>query len=381
MSDGRFDRSSSFVRRVPEPILPAPIFSRGALAWVRANLFPSWLSGALTLLTLALCLWFIPPLIAWATIDAVWSAPDGALCRAHQDGACWAFIAQKMDYFRYGSYPQSERWRVDVTEIVGAGLIVWLLWPRAPRRAIGAALFFIAFPILAFVLLRGSDRLSLPIVDTVLWGGIFVSLLTALVGIVFSLPLGVLLALGRRSHLPVVKLASVMFIEFVRGVPFITVLFMANFMLPLFLPEGWAPDRLLRPLVGTALFAAAYMAEEVRGGLQSIGKGQFEGAMALGLSFWRMMGLVILPQALTLVIPGIVNTFIGLFKDTTLVSVVGLPDFLATVENAFKDTAWFGPTIAPTGYAFAALFFFVFCFAMSRYQAYMERRLGRGRAR
>jgi general L-amino acid transport system permease protein len=375
------DAPAAYLRIVPEPTLPAPVFSRGALAWLRQNLFSSWLSSAFTVALLALCLWLIPPLMGWATINAVWSAPDGAHCRAHQDGACWAFIAQKMDYFRYGSYPQTERWRVDATEIVGGALIVWLLWPRAPRRGIGAALFFIAFPILAFVLLRGSDWLGLTIVDTVLWGGIFVSLLTALVGIVFSLPLGVLLALGRRSRLPVVKLASTIYIEFVRGVPFITVLFMANFMLPLFLPESWTPDRLLRPLVGTALFAAAYMAEEVRGGLQSINKGQFEGAMALGLNFWKMMGLVILPQALTLVIPGIVNNFIGLFKDTTLVSVVGLLDFLATVENASKDTVWIGPTIAPTGYAFAALFYFVFCFAMSRYQTYMERRLAAGRRR
>jgi general L-amino acid transport system permease protein len=381
LTDARLDVSLPYVRAAPEPVLPAPIFSRGAIAWLRANLFSSWISSALTIVTLGLCLWLIPPLVAWATIDAVWSAPDGALCRAHQDGACWAFIAQKMNYFRYGSYPQTERWRVDLTELVGAALIVWLLWPRAPRRAIGAGLFFIAFPIFAFILLRGSEWLALPIVDTVLWGGIFISLLTALVGIVFSLPLGVLLALGRRSRLPIVKLASVIYIEFVRGVPFITVLFMANFMLPLFLPDGWAPDRLLRPLIGTALFAAAYMAEEVRGGLQSIGKGQFEGAMALGLNFRRMMGLVILPQALTLVIPGIVNNFIGLFKDTTLVSIVGLLDFLATVENAFKDTVWIGPTIAPTGYAFAALFYFAFCFAMSRYQAYMERRLGQGRRR
>ncbi len=381
MTDARLDVSLSYLRIASEPELPAPIFSRGALAWARDNLFSSWLSSALTLLVVALCLWLIPPLIAWATVDAIWSAPDGALCRAHQDGACWAFIAHKIDYFRYGSYPQAERWRVDATEIIGAVLIGWLLWPRAPRRGVGAALFFVAFPILAYLLLRGADRLGLPIVDTVLWGGIFVSLLTALVGIVFSLPLGVLLALGRRSRLPAVKLASILYIEFVRGVPFITVLFMANFMLPLFLPEGWAPDRLLRPLVGTVLFAAAYMAEEVRGGLQSVGKGQFEGAMALGLGYWRMMGLIILPQALTLVIPGVVNNFIGLFKDTTLVSVVGLLDFLATVENAFKDTVWIGPTIAPTGYAFAALFYFVFCFAMSRYQALMERRLGKGRGR
>jgi general L-amino acid transport system permease protein len=371
----------AYLRTAPEPTLPAPIFSRGALAWMRENLFSSWSSSAMTLILLALCLWLIPPVVAWATINAIWLAPDGALCRAHQDGACWAFVAQKMDYFRYGSYPQSERWRVDLTEIVGAVLIVLLLWPRARRRDIGAGLFFVGFPVLAFFLLRGSDWLGLPVVDTVLWGGIFVSLLTALVGIVFSLPLGVLLALGRRSSLPVVKLASIIYIEFVRGVPFITVLFMANFMLPLFLPENWTPDRLLRPLIGTVLFAAAYMAEEVRGGLQSINKGQFEGAMALGLNFWRMMGLVILPQALTLVIPGIVNNFIGLFKDTTLVSVVGLLDFLATVENASKDTVWIGPTIAPTGYAFAALFYFVFCFAMSRYQAFMERRLAAGRRR
>ena len=226
-----------------------------------------------------------------------------------------------------------------------------------------------------------SPWLGLPVVDTGSWGGIFVSLLTALIGIVFSLPLGVLLALGRRSKLPVVKLASIIFIEFVRGVPFITILFMANNMLPLFLPDNWAPDRLLRPLVGTALFAAAYMAEEVRGGLQSMPMGQFEGAQALGLNFRLMTGLIILPQALTMVIPGIVNTFIGLFKDTTLVSVVGVLDFLETMQNAFKDTLWSGPTIQATGYAFAGIFYFVFCYAMARYSAATERRLAAGRQR
>jgi general L-amino acid transport system permease protein len=371
----------SFVRVTPEPVLPAPIFSRGALAWIRDNLFSSIWSAILTIVLIALCLWVIPDLLAWATTKAVWSATDGGLCRAHQDGACWAFIGRKLDYFRYGSYPEDERWRVDATEIFGAVLIAWLLWPRAPRRNIGVALFFVVYPALAFILLHGSVSIGLPIVDTVLWGGIFVSLLTALVGIVFSLPLGVLLALGRRSELPIVKAASVIYIETIRGVPFITVLFMANTMLPLFIPEAWAPDRLLRPLVGTALFAAAYLAEEVRGGLQLMPKGQFEGAMALGLNYRRMMSLVILPQALTLVIPGIVNNFIGLFKDTTLVSVVGTLDFLETVENAAKDPVWIGPTIAATGYAFAALFYFVFCFGMSRYSLAMERRLAAGRQR
>ena len=181
-----------------------------------------------------------------------------------------------------------------------------------------------------------------------------------MVGIVFSLPLGVLLALGRRSPLPVVRVASVVFIEFVRGVPFITILFMANNLLPLFLPETWAPDRLLRPLAGIAIFSAAYMAEEVRGGLQPLGKGQYEGAKALGLNYPRMMALVVLPQALTLVIPGIVNNFIGLFMDTTLVSIVGVTDFLEAMNNAIKDPVWSGPTIMVTGYVFAGIFYFCF---------------------
>ena len=371
-------RDVAYVRRETGPILTPPLASRGAIGWLRANLFSSWTSGAATLLIGAFCVWALPEVFAWATTRAVWSAPDGALCRAHQDGACWAFVAQKFNYFRYGSYPASERWRVDAVEAIGALLIVWLLWPRARRRGVGALLFFVAYPAVGFVLLRGAPGLRLPLIDTQLWGGIFVSLLTALVGIVFSLPLGVLLALGRRSRLPIVKAASVVFIECVRGVPFIAVLYMAENMLPLFLPPGWAPDRFLPPLVGTVLFAAAYLAEEVRGGLQALPRGQYEGAMALGLGYWRMTGLIILPQALTLIIPGIVNNFIGLFKDTTLIASVGMVDFLAAIDNGLKDPAWSGPTLLTSGYTFAALFYFVFCYAMSRYSASVERRLALG---
>jgi general L-amino acid transport system permease protein len=371
----------AFVRAQSEPELPPPLFSRGVLAWLRENLFSSVSSTLVTFALGALLLWLAPPLIAWATVKAIWVAPDGALCRQHQDGACWAFIAQKAGYLSYGSYPQSERWRVNFVEVLGAALIVWLMWPRLPAKRLAALAFFVAFPLLSFVLLVGAPPLGLPHVDTLLWGGVLVTLVTALVGIVVSLPLGVLLALGRRSGLPVVRLASVLFIEFVRGVPFITVLFMANNMLPLFLPPGWEPDRFLRPLVGIALFSAAYMAEEVRGGLQTLPRGQYEGAMALGLDYWRMMRLVVLPQALALVIPGIVNNFIGLFKDTTLVAIVGINDFLATMDNAFKDTLWSGPTLQATGYAFAALFYFVFCYAMSAYSAGVERRVGAGRRR
>ena len=372
-------RPIAYVREAPEPEEPPPVLSSGAWAWARANLFSSIGSTLVTIGCAALVVYLLPQLVAWATTRAVWSASDGALCRQHQDGACWAFVVAKWDYLRFGSYPVAERWRVDVTEAVGAALIIWLLWMNAPQRVWGAFLFFVVYPILTLILLRGSSWLGLPIVDTQLWGGIFVSLLTAVVGIVFSLPLGVLLALGRRSPLPAVRAASIVFIEFVRGVPFITVLFMANNLLPLFVPETWTPDRLLRPLAGIIIFSAAYMAEEVRGGLQSLGRGQYEAAMALGLNYARMTALVILPQALTLVIPGIVNNFIGLFMDTTLISVVGATDFLEAINNAIKDPVWAGPTIMVTSYVFAGIFYFAFCFGMARYSAHIERVLAEGR--
>jgi general L-amino acid transport system permease protein len=371
--------SLAYVREAPEHEEAPPILSSGALAWARANLFSSVGSTFVTIGCLALVAYWLPRLVAWATTYAVWSASDGAACRQYQDGACWAFVIAKWDYLRFGSYPVAERWRVDLVEAVGALLIVWLLWTNAPQRVWGALLFFVGYPILGLILLRGSSLLGLPIVDTLLWGGIFVSLLTAVVGIVFSLPLGVLLALGRRSRLPVVRVASVVFIEFVRGVPFITILFMANNLLPLFLPEAWTPDRLLRPLAGIVIFSAAYMAEEVRGGLQSLGKGQYEAALALGLNYPRMMTLIILPQALTLVIPGIVNNFVGLFMDTTLISVVGVTDFLEAMNNAIKDPIWAGPTIMMTGYVFAGIFYFCFCYGMTRYSAHVERILAKGR--
>ncbi|HWG06961.1 MAG TPA: ABC transporter permease subunit [Beijerinckiaceae bacterium] len=379
MTDETISSDPFYLRREMTASRPPPAMSHGVVAFVRNRLFPNVLSGALTIVMLGFLAWVLPGLVRFLFIDAVWKAPDGALCRAPGRGACWAFVAQKLDFFIYASYPRDQVWRVDLTFAVGAALIVWLLWPGAPRKSWGAFLFFIAFPLLIFVLLRGAPALGLPFVDTDLWGGILVSLLVSLVGIVFSLPLGVLLALGRRSRLPVVRFFSVVFIEFVRGVPLITVLFMANFMLPLFVPDNWAPDRLVRPLIGVALFASAYMSEVVRGGLQAMPKGQFEGAMALGLNYWNMTRLVILPQALTIVIPGIVNTFIGLFKDTTLVAVVGIFDFLRTVDTARLDPVWAGPTITATGYLFAAAFYWIFCFGMSRYSQMMERRLSLGR--
>ena len=353
----------------------------GALAQARAHLFGGWGSSLATLSFAALILWLAPDLLRYLVLDAVWRAPDGAACRATGAGACWAFIVEKFPFFVYGPYPPALRWRVDLTMALGAALVAWNLWRGAPRKGLALTLFLAVYPFVALALLYGAPFLGLAIVPTSQWGGVFVSLLVAAVGIVFSLPFGVMLALGRRSRLPVVRMMSIGFIEIVRGAPLIAVLFMANVMLPLFVPEEWAPDRLLRPLIGVALFASAYMAEVVRGGLQAIPRGQTEAAQALGLSAWRTQRLVVLPQALTLVIPGLVNTFIGLFKDTTLVAAVGALDFLRAVDVARLDPAWAGPTIATTSYIFAGLFYFVFCFAMSRYSLAVERRLAQARAR
>ncbi len=231
--------------------------------------------------------------------------------------------------------------------------------------------------IAAILFIFGID-FGLPWIETSLWGGLLVTMVIAVTGIVASLPLGILLALGRRSNLPVVRLLSIIFIEFWRGVPLITVLFMASVMLPLFLPEGVDFDKLFRALVGVALFAAAYMAETIRGGLQAIPKGQYEGAMAIGLSYWQMMGMIILPQALKIVIPGIVNIFIGLFKDTTLVLIIGLFDFLGQIQSSFSDSTWVSPVQVMTGYTFAVAVYFIFCFSMGQYSRYMERRLHTG---
>ena len=329
--------------------------------------------------------WVVPPLLRFLVFDAVWSGADRDVCLASpqhpEPGACWAFVRVWLSYFVYGFYPLGPRWRVDLFFAALAFGIGWLAWLSAPRRDIGAVYFFIVLPILSFILLSGAPLLGLAAVPTSLWGGILVTIVVATVGIVVSLPIGILLALGRRSDIPVVKLFSVTFIEFVRGVPLITVLFMASVMLPLFVPERFAPDKLLRALIGVALFASAYMAEVVRGGLAAIPRGQYEAAQALGLPYWRMMALVILPQALRVTLPNIVNTFIGLFKDTTLVFVVGIFDFLRTIEAARVDPHWATPVTSVTGYAFAALFYFVCCYGMSRYARGVETRLARAHRR
>jgi len=396
----------------------------------------------LTCLSVIAAYLVISGMLSFLVVNATFSIPEGVTgadaCREN-GGACWPFIAAKMRLMIYGAYPGDQLWRVNLVYFLLALGIAWVVWNKSPARGLVGALMLTAFPIVAFILLTGgalegswsakgvwaviglalfgfgvaadkgvggealkafsggfkavgglflmvvavgsifSIELGLMPVRTDLWGGLLVTFVVALTGIVASLPLGILLALGRRSQLPAVRMLSVIFIEFWRGVPLITVLFMSSVMLPFFLPPGTEFDKLLRALIGVALFSSAYMAEVVRGGLQAISKGQYEGGMSLGLSYWQQMRLIILPQALTLVIPGIVNTFIGLFKDTTLVLIIGLFDLLGAVQNqALKDPEWINPTASTTGYVVVAAMFWVFCFGMSRYSMAMERKLHRG---
>ncbi|MFZ5835846.1 MAG: amino acid ABC transporter permease [Pseudomonadota bacterium] len=370
----------SFVRETYLKETPPPLLRVGALGWLRAHLFSSPGNMLLTLLGLYIVYVTVPPVIEWALLDAVWRGSGRDACLVENAGACWAFVAAKLGQFIYGRYTLEERWRVDLVFLIGVLTIGWLMIGRAPGKRFIGIFAILVYPVLAFVLLTGG-AFGLAAVETSLWGGLMLTFVVASTGIAVSLPLGILLALGRRSQMPVVRMLSIFYIEAWRGVPLITVLFMASVMLPLFLPPGTNFDKLLRVLIGVALFSSAYMAEVVRGGLQAIPRGQYEAASALGLGFWRAHLLIIMPQALRLVIPGIVNTFIGLFKDTTLVMIVGLFDFLGSVQVNFSDANWATPQTAASGYAFAALVFWIICFSMSRYSMRIESRLNEGTRR
>jgi general L-amino acid transport system permease protein len=486
--------TSPFVRKDLVPERPAPIKTTGFVGFLRTQLFNSPTNILLTIVSVLL-LWFIAvPAIKFLLVDAVWSGKDRTACLAenagHVVGACWPFVQAKFSQFIYGFYPEPERWRVNLTFVLAAILLLPLLIPRLPAKGINAGLFFLAFPVVAFFLLRGGglkgfgitwtaellsdltssikgaataginagnpvlgpllsllgwlglvlstilsyliwpltwlrdqiqatgspvwadfaitaaivslllfflgggvrsgwralivslatfagigiviavmglDRGGFPVVDTRLWGGLLVTLVVSVTGIVASMPVGVALALGRRSTIPLIRIFSIAFIEFWRGVPLITVLFFATYMLPLFMPTGFSIDGLVRALIGIALFAGAYQAEVIRGGLQAIPRGQGEAASALGLSWAKTTALI--------VIPGLVNSFIALFKDTSLVSIVALFDLLGSLRASFSDPVWSTPTTLFTGFAFTGMIYFVFCFGMSRYSLFVENRL------
>jgi general L-amino acid transport system permease protein len=372
--------SVAFVRSTLAEPRPAPVSARGFVLLVKERLFGSLADAALTIFGTALAAWIVWAILDFAVIRAVWTGNDGAVCRAQGTGACWPYVTAYWKQFVYGRYPEEERWRATLVFLAFFALLVPLAIPKVPFKRLNAALFFVGLPIFAYVMLCGGWFGLVP-VETTQWGGLLVTMVVAVTGIVCSLPIGILFALGRRSKMPIVRMLSIVFIEFWRGVPMITVLFMASNMLPLFMPDGVDVDKLLRALVGVSIFTAAYLAETIRGGLQAIPKGQYEGAMALGLGYWRMMGLIIMPQALKLVIPGIVNSFISLFKDTTLVLIVSIFDLLGMIQSSRSDPLWASPSTGTTGYLVAAATFWIFCFGMSRYSQWMERRLATGHKR
>ncbi len=495
--------ASSFVRQDLVPERAAPVKTTGFIGFVRTRLLNSPTNILLTILGLLLLWYTIIPGLKFLLIDAVWSGTDRNACLAenagHPVGACWPYIQAKLTQLIYGFYPEAERWRVNLTFALGAALLLPLLIPRLPAKALSSGLFFFAFPVVAFFLLRGggltgfgvswtagilqlfddsianagqavvnlsqtsaigpllwvvgkiivlignvvywlifpltwvSDQIhglgqsvwvdflittvivslilfflgggvrtgwraligslatfagiaavikvmgldhgGLPLIDTRLWGGLLVTLVIAIIGIVTSMPIGIALALGRRSTIPLIRIFSIAFIEFWRGVPLITVLFFATYMLPLFLPGNFTVDGLVRALIGVAVFTGAYQAEVIRGGLAAVPRGQAEAASALGLSWWKTTSLIVLPQALRHVIPALVNSFISLFKDTSLVSIVALFDLLGSLHASFSDPTWSTPTTAFTGFAFTGLIYFFFCFGMSRYSLFVEHRL------
>ncbi|MGD9840036.1 MAG: amino acid ABC transporter permease [Afipia sp.] len=497
---------AAFVRTDMVEQRRAPVRTTGVVGFARERLFNSPLNIMITLIGAALLWLILVPVVKFLFVDAVWQGSDRNACLeanvGRVVGACWPFVQAKFEQFIYGFYPEDQRWRVNLTFALGALLLLPLLIPRAPAKTLNSGLFFFAYPVVGFFLLRGGglkgfavhwladlgsgfaasivdagmrladagtsmsrglfsqpaawtgealawfgralgwlvwplewlrdyiqrfdsplwadvlltaiivsliaffitggfrngwralftsiatfagiaaviavmrlDGGGLPIVDTRSWGGLLVTLVVSVTGIVASMPVGMILALGRRSTIPLIRLFSIAFIEFWRGVPLITVLFFATYMLPLFLPGNFTVDGLVRVLIGIALFAGAYNAEVIRGGLQAVPRGQAEAASALGLSYWKTTGLIVMPQALRHVIPALVNSFIALFKDTTLVLIVAIFDLLGQLRASFADPNWATPTTLFTGFAFTGIIYFVFCFGMSRYSLFVERRL------
>jgi general L-amino acid transport system permease protein len=335
--------------------------------WLRANLFSSWPSAVATLAILWLAWKLVPPFVDWALLSAVWRAPDSGACR-EAEGACWAFIGEKHRFMLFGTYPFEQHWRPAVATVVLVFLWIFSSFKRFWNWWL-SAIWIAGLALIA--LLMWGGLFGLTYVENERWGGLILTLILASFGMAFAFPLSILLALGRRSRLPVVHAACVAYIELIRGVPLISVLFMASVMLPLFMPEGLTIDKLLRAQLALILFAAAYLAEVVRGGLQAIPHHQYEAAEALGLSYVQRTLHVILPQALRLSIPPLVNTFIGLFKDTSLVLIIGLFDLLSTIKVSLQDPKWAGFGIE--AYLFASAVYFVFCYAMSRYSQGLER--------
>lgn len=359
----------------PMPVMAAPASHQGLYAWLRNSLFSSPLNALLTVFSVWLLLMIVPALFDWLFIKADFNATNAQECRA-SGGACWSFIAEKHRLILFGVYPYDEQWRPLIAMLILIGVMVLSAVRKFWKPWLVVA-WILALVAVAILMWGGVFGLSYVANDR--WGGLPLTLILATFGIAFAFPLGLLLALGRRSNMPAVRAICVVYIELIRGVPLISLLFMSSVMLPLFLPVGFSIDKLLRAQIAIILFAAAYIAETVRGGLQAIPKGQYEGAESLGLSYWQTMRIIILPQALKVVIPPLVSIFISLFKDTSLVVIIGVFDLTQAAKTAVADAAWRG--FSAEAYLFIAIIYFVFCFSISRYSQALEKHLETGYSR
>jgi general L-amino acid transport system permease protein len=362
----------------PIPPRPAPVRTEGLVPWVRRNLFGNWKSALTTLVMLALALWIAPGVAEWALLKAVF-APDADACQAARgSGACWGVIPEKWRLIVFGRYPFEEQWRPEIATALMVAGVVASCWRAMWRPALLIVLWIVVLG--GFFVLMGGGIFGLSPVRTDLWGGLPLTVMLATLSIFLAFPLSVLVALGRRSNLPAIRSVCIVYIELIRGVPLISVLFMASFMFPLFMPQGVTIDVLVRVLVGITLFAAAYMAEIVRGGLQAIPKGQIEAADTLGLSYWQTQRKIVLPQALAMVVPSMMNNFISIFKDTSLVTIVSLYELTGALGLALNSDVLWRP-FKIEAYFFITAIYFGFCFAMSRYSMWVENHLGASRTR
>lgn len=359
----------------PKASRPPPLRETGLYHWARERLFGSVTNTLVTLICLYLLYLLVPPMVQWAILDANISGTDRSVCDANPDGACWTFIkvrfVQIMFGLHFGQNPD-QVWRPVLGLAIFAALIAWLVLPRTPYKAQVGLFTLFGFPLLAYALIQG-EWLGLPIAPTYEWGGFLLTLTLASVAMVVALPLGIILALGRRSELPIIRAISIAYIELWRGAPLITILFMASVMLPLFFSHELDLNKVVRAMIGISLFQSAYMAEAVRGGLSAIPRGQYEAADSLGLSYWKKMVLIILPQSLKISIPAIVNTYMTLFKDTSLVAIIGLLDLLNMAQTASRSLEWKGYDFE--AYVYAAAIFWVCTYSMSRYSQHIERKL------
>lgn len=355
---------------------PAPVSTEGPIAWIKANLLGDWKTTLSTLIVGGFLLYYVPQLLGWAVFRAAW-LPNADACRAPGVGACWGVIAEKYRFIIFGRYPFEEQWRPLVATVLMVGLLMascmrtfWKPWLAALWIAVLACFFVLMY----------GNTLGLSKVETDRWGGLPLTILLASLSIVMAFPIALLVALGRRSHLPAIRSFATIYVELIRGVPLVSVLFMASFMFPLFMPQGFTIDVLIRVLVGITLFTAAYMAEVIRGGLQAIPRGQIEAAATLGLSYWQTQRKIVLPQALAMVVPSIMNNFIAIFKDTSLVTIVSLYELTGSLGLALNSDANWRP-YKIEGYLFIAMIYFTFCFAMSRYSGWIEKQLNKSKLR